>query len=265
MESCLAAARGDQSLELAAALSFFWMKRGYFREGQQWLERALSASNNASPALRAKALMGLGTMTFFQGDFARTRALLEESATLGRTAGDLFVVAFSLGISALAALELGDITECATTRRRRAGSGAASGAPWTQGPSLTCLAYQALYEGDLDRAGQLHEEVLVLFASRERSGAWGSRCSTSGCFEPFSTATRRPERYAPKASFSTRNSETGAASPGAWEFLREPRPPKATLSARRGCGEPWRLCSRAWARLFKPPTTNGLAIVHSPP
>ena len=171
LESCLAAARGDQSLELAAALSFFWMKRGYFREGQQWLERALSASNNAAPALRAKALMGLGTMTFFQGDYARTRAVLEESATLGRTAGDLFVVAFSLGISAMAALEIGDITESARLAAEGQAAALRSGAPWTRGPSLTCLAYQALYEGDLDRAGQLYEEVLVLV--RQQGEKWG--------------------------------------------------------------------------------------------
>jgi tetratricopeptide (TPR) repeat protein len=171
LESCLAAARGDQSLELAAALSFFWMKRGYFREGQQWLERALSASNNAAPALRAKALMGLGTMTFFQGDYARTLALLEESATLGRTAGDLFVVAFSLGISAVAALEIGDITESARLAAEGQAAALGSGTPWTQGPSLTCLAYQALHEGDLDRAGQLHEEALVLL--RQQGEKWG--------------------------------------------------------------------------------------------
>ena len=171
LEACLAAARGDQSLELAAALSFFWMKRSYFREGQQWLERALSASNNASPALRAKALMGLGTMTFFQGDYPRTRAILEESATLGRTAGDLFVVAFSRGISAMAALEIGDITEAARLAAEGQAAALRSGAPWTRGPSLTCLAYQALYGGDLDRAGQLYEEVLVLV--RQQGEKWG--------------------------------------------------------------------------------------------
>jgi len=37
----------------------------------------------------AKALMALGSLTFFQGEFVRTRALLDDSATLGRTTGDL--------------------------------------------------------------------------------------------------------------------------------------------------------------------------------
>ena len=77
LEWCLAAPeRGEQSVELAAALCWFWMKRGYFREGQECLERALAASGNTPAALRAKALMSLGSMTFFQGDLARTRALL---------------------------------------------------------------------------------------------------------------------------------------------------------------------------------------------
>jgi non-specific serine/threonine protein kinase len=95
LEWCLASPeRGEQSVELAAALFYFWMKRGYFREGQESLERALSAGGNTPSALRAKALMSLGSMTFFQGDMVRTRVLLEESATLGRATGDLSVVGF---------------------------------------------------------------------------------------------------------------------------------------------------------------------------
>ena len=35
--------RGDEGLELAARLGWFWTKRGYFNEGRQRLERALAA------------------------------------------------------------------------------------------------------------------------------------------------------------------------------------------------------------------------------
>ena len=95
LERCLAAPeRGDQSLELAAALFWFWLKRGYLREGQEYLERALSGSTRTPSVLRAKALMSLGSLTFFQGDFVRARVLLEESVTLGRAAGDCLGSAF---------------------------------------------------------------------------------------------------------------------------------------------------------------------------
>jgi tetratricopeptide (TPR) repeat protein len=172
LEWCLAAPDcTHQALELTVSMFWFWTKRGYFREGQQWLERALSASGNDPPALRAKTLMGLGSMTFFQGDFARTQALLEESATLARTAGDLSVVAFSLGISAVAALEMGDIAECGRLATEGQATARVSATPWVEGPSLSCLAYQALNEGDIDRAGRLLEESLELL--RRQGEKWG--------------------------------------------------------------------------------------------
>ena len=172
LEWCLAAPeRGEQSAELASALCHFWMKRGYFREGQEYLERALSAGGHRPSVLRAKALMSLGSLTFFQGDFVRTRVLLEESATLGRAAGDLSVVGFSLGMMAVTMLELGDIAEGARIATEGQAAGRASATPWVQGPSLACLAYLAMHEGDFDRAGQLHEEALEL--ARRQGEKWG--------------------------------------------------------------------------------------------
>ena len=115
--------------------------------------------------------MSLGSITFFQGDFVRTRGLLEESAALGRAAGDLSVVGFSLGMRALAALELGDFAEGAEVATEGQAAGRASTTPWVQGPSLACLAYLAMHDGDFERAGQLHEEALEL--ARRRGEKWG--------------------------------------------------------------------------------------------
>ena len=172
MEWCLAAPeRGEQALELAAALFWFWLKRGYFREGQEYLERALSAGSHAPAALRAKALMGLGSLTFFQGDFVRTRVLLEESVTLGRAAGNWPGVAFSLGLMACAAQQRGNIADGVRIATEGQAAGHASATPWVRGPSLSCLAYVAMHEGDFDRAGQLHEEALELV--RRQGEKWG--------------------------------------------------------------------------------------------
>ena len=161
LEWCVAAPeRGNQSMELAGALCWFWLKRGYLREGQEWLERALSVGGAATPVLRARTLMHLGFMTFFQGDFDRTQALVDESAALGRTEGDLAVVAFSLGVGAVAALERGDVAACARLAVEGQTAARASTTPWIQGMALACLAYLAMHEGDFDRAGLLHEEAL---------------------------------------------------------------------------------------------------------
>jgi predicted ATPase/DNA-binding winged helix-turn-helix (wHTH) protein len=162
--------RGEQGTEISVGLCWFWLKRGYFHEGQEWLERTLAAGHAAPPALRAKALMYLGMMTFFQGDFVRTQALVEESAALGRTAGDLSVVAFSLGVSALTALERGDTEACARLATEGQEAARRSAISWIQGMSMSCLAYLAMHQGDFDRASALHEEVLEL--SRQQGEKW---------------------------------------------------------------------------------------------
>ena len=114
--------------------------------------------------------MYLGFMTFFQGDFDRTQALVEESAAVGRTEEDLTVVAFSLGVGALAALERGDVAACARLAVEGQTAARASTTPWIQGMAVACLAYLAMHEGDFDRAGLLHEEVLDW--SRRQGEKW---------------------------------------------------------------------------------------------
>jgi predicted ATPase/DNA-binding winged helix-turn-helix (wHTH) protein len=172
IEWCLAAPdRTEQGLELAASVCWFWLKRGYFREGQDFLERGLAASPGTAPALRAKALMNLGMLTFFQGEFARTCVLLEDAATVGRATGDLSAVAFSLGMSALATLELGDMAECARLATESLAVARASANEFVQCFALSCLAYQALQQSDFDNAARLHEESLAI--CRRRGEKWG--------------------------------------------------------------------------------------------
>ena len=133
MEWCLAAPeRSEQGLELASALCWFWIKRAYLREGQECVERALSANVGAPLALRAKALMVLGSLTFFRG-ICPSATLLEESATLGRTAGNPWLVVFSLGMSSLAALEGGDIAESARIATEGQTAARPSPSPWIKG------------------------------------------------------------------------------------------------------------------------------------
>jgi len=163
LEWCVEApGRGDRGLELAAALSWFWLKRGYLGEGRQWLERALAADGGAPRGLQAEAFNGLGTLTFFLGDYAATRQSLETSMALGREAGDMGQVATSLGLQAILALETGDIARSARLAAEGRIVATASGEPWRQAPALECLAYEAMHAGDYDRACTMTEEALEL-------------------------------------------------------------------------------------------------------
>ena len=65
--SLTSSALAQKGVELAGALFWFWTKRGLFEEGKLWLERALAVAVPAAGPLRARALIGLAHMHYFQG------------------------------------------------------------------------------------------------------------------------------------------------------------------------------------------------------
>ena len=161
LDWCLAAAPSDKGLELAAALFWFWTKRGFFGEGRQWLERALSVDSRRSATLRAKALIALSNMTFFLGDYAGTAVLLEESLALARHSEDLWAVSFSLLMQSAIANASGN-TEVPAKLAAEARAAAVAGRHlWLEGSSLMFLALCAQYMDDYERAGPLYDEALV--------------------------------------------------------------------------------------------------------
>ena len=88
LEFSLAEGRGEWALRLAGALIIFWRVRCHFSEGRDLLERALAAGESEAPALRAKALWGVGFMDVMTARPAEGVAALEQSASLFRELGD---------------------------------------------------------------------------------------------------------------------------------------------------------------------------------
>ena len=74
--------------QLAGDLTGFWHKRGYLREGQAWLARALARSE-APTASRAHALVHAGLIAQAQGDTPAALGLLEAGLALSRELGDV--------------------------------------------------------------------------------------------------------------------------------------------------------------------------------
>src|SRR5262249_52488164 len=73
LEYSLNAQNPEAGLTIAAALIRFWRVRGYWTEGQRWLERALARAGDAEPALRVKLVNGLGVFAHVQGDYAQAQ------------------------------------------------------------------------------------------------------------------------------------------------------------------------------------------------
>jgi predicted ATPase/DNA-binding winged helix-turn-helix (wHTH) protein len=162
-------AMAAQALDLAAALFWFWSKRGVFDEGTQWIERALAAAVHAPVRLRARALIGLAHIRFCQGTYSE--ATVAEALSLGRRHDDPWVVAFALFLQALASLERGDDEEAASRALAAREAADASGDAWQHGGPLLTLANIALSKGEHERAQQLYEESIEVH--RQTGDAWG--------------------------------------------------------------------------------------------
>jgi len=154
--------RRQDAMELAGALFWFWLKRGYLDEGRQWLQRGLALDATNAPGLRAKALVGLAHMMWFQGDHASMLQQLEESLALGRQINDLRIVAFSLFLQAFAAVDDGAGLDRGVALANESRAAAASiGDFWLQSVPCFVLAAAEMFR-DLEQAGRLQEEALNL-------------------------------------------------------------------------------------------------------
>ncbi|HEV2073695.1 MAG TPA: LuxR C-terminal-related transcriptional regulator [Thermomicrobiales bacterium] len=104
-------ASAELGLRLAGALWLFWYYHSHLTEGRWWLEQGLSAAGSVPDAVRAKALVGLGTLAHAQGDESRSLAWLSEGLLLLRAIGDTWGLAFALTVRGNLAEDAGQFDE----------------------------------------------------------------------------------------------------------------------------------------------------------
>ncbi len=165
----------EEELRLAAALHWFWDKRGYLDEGRERIRRALEASQRANVGgegettalvrARAWALVGAAALAFDQGDYGSVAAAADESAQLFEQLGDQ-------GGLTLAELRLAFVASA--TDPRRTGEllaaalmhAAAAGDSWFRGLALFVAAQAALFGRGDDAAARAYiMEALPLLES----------------------------------------------------------------------------------------------------
>jgi len=120
----LESGKSDLALQLAGALGYFWLLRGYVSESQRWLEDALALSEreqskkvvagkytptHTEKAQRAKALYAAGTPDFATMNIKKARTTIEESLRLWRELGDKWWMAVTLELAALIVASDGDM------------------------------------------------------------------------------------------------------------------------------------------------------------
>jgi predicted ATPase len=83
-------ARGD--VELVArtgwALWYFWWNRGYFSEGDQWMQAVISKEDELPGEVHGRALFAAGVVRFAQADFTWTLPFQDKMLDFMRAAGD---------------------------------------------------------------------------------------------------------------------------------------------------------------------------------
>jgi predicted ATPase len=87
----------DLAMRFGGTLWSFWLDRGYYREGRQFLSAILQLAGTISrtPA-RARVLAGLGTLSRAQGDRIEASTSLEEAVSIYREWGDEHGLAVAL-------------------------------------------------------------------------------------------------------------------------------------------------------------------------
>jgi non-specific serine/threonine protein kinase len=157
----IGAADAETALALVGSLYRFWATEGLYEEGRRWLEQALALAPGAITAARGNALLGLGVMLFFQGDFDEAAALWEESLALFTALQDRTGIAYSHG-------NLGLIADAREDYERAIGEYEAALALFRELGDRKYVAYMlhnlgliAYFQGEYRRATALFEESLA--------------------------------------------------------------------------------------------------------
>jgi len=151
----------EMALLLAARLWRFWQLRGHFAEGRRWLEDVLATEGPASMA-RAKALLGLAGLCYWQGDWDAAEAAYRQAHKLAKGLDDwwleleaLFGVAFTL------ACHRGELQAAAPIEQQFQAIIAEHPEPLAIGLGLATSQMMRLFAGDLDGSRSYGEQCLA--------------------------------------------------------------------------------------------------------
>jgi len=160
----------DALARFGAALWRFWYARGWLSEGQRWLESALE-NTRADAATRAQGLVGLGAMTWAQGDFTRASYFCDAARELAQRVNDLSGVAWAELILGMIAQWRGAFAEAEQWELSGLRHFEINGDAFGKAMSFYVLGVTAHTRGDLPRAREFF--AASLDAHRALNNPWG--------------------------------------------------------------------------------------------
>jgi len=161
----------ETTLRLAGALARFWWVRGYFSEGGEWLDKALTRSAEIMTPARVKAFLAASYLSYFQGNLSRSRSLAEEALALSRQIEDERNISQSLNALGRHALDDKNYNRAREMFEEGLLLARRSGDKTMIGISLNNLGELARIRGDHERARILYEESLNIHRELGIQGA----------------------------------------------------------------------------------------------
>lgn len=161
-------------VRLSWALWRFWAERGHVGEGRAIVERILRASERSDASVRARVLLSLAALCWFQGDYAQLKQIGEEALALCQQLGDQQGIAQISGALASVALQQRHYARAYALAEKALAIWRVDGNTWWIAFILALLGRLASLQDKHARAQQLFEESLALYRSLGYQGdiAW---------------------------------------------------------------------------------------------
>jgi predicted ATPase/DNA-binding CsgD family transcriptional regulator len=162
---------------LCTALSWYWITRGSFHEGQGFLQAALALPHSGmSLAVRAPALCGAGDLALRQGNYTAAALLLEESVASYQGLKHAVGLAEALLNLGLVRAYQQNFTEGRRLIEQSVSLCRAEEDTWLLGHALDSLARLAWEQGDAEATRQLSEQGMQLGQESGETRAQISPC-----------------------------------------------------------------------------------------
>jgi non-specific serine/threonine protein kinase len=149
-------------LRLATRLWQFWYYKANFREGRQWLERAVARADETSTALQIKVLHHAGQMAHYHGDDERAVLLLQEALARSRSLDPTWVTGHALLILGIVEEDRGEFARAEPVLREALALFQAGRQPSLAALTVCHLGIVAYGAGEIGRAASLLADGVAL-------------------------------------------------------------------------------------------------------
>jgi predicted ATPase/DNA-binding SARP family transcriptional activator len=151
----------DLALLMAARMWRFWQLRGHFADGRRWLEDVLATEGSTSMP-RAKALLGLAGLCYWQGDWDAAEAAYRQARELAKGLDDWWLELEALfGLAFTLACHRGDLQAAAPIEEQFQALIDEHPDPLAIGLGLATSQMMRLFAGDLDGSRSYGEQCLA--------------------------------------------------------------------------------------------------------